>query len=302
MNEKLGADRKPSKRRVHLAQQIIQYALQESWPKGHHVVEQYLVDRLSVSRSPVRAALKLLQEQGLLEAKANHGFYLAVEGRKLSEFALETPQTAEEQLYITLIEGRAKGEQNERFTQTEIMRQYEVNRTTATNTLKRMQDEGLIVRNAGQGWSFVPTLDSVQSRQSSYEFRLALEPASILSSTFKVDYQLLTGQRHEHLDLLNAVTQRQSNVHWIYKVDANFHEAIAMMSGNQFFLNAVSQQNRLRTILELWDGSNLERVEEWCHEHLKIIEALERGQLGQASKFMAEHLTIAAQGAGANTD
>ena len=289
--------RQSSKRKVLLAQQIVQLALQEKWKKGHHLVELQLVDTLGVSRSPVRSALKLLEEHGVLSAKQHHGFFLELDGASLSEVDLKIPRTEEEELYIALIENRAKGLDPERFTQTDVQRKYNVKRTVLINTLNRMADEGLIVRNTGQGWSFVPTLDSVQSRLAAYEFRLSVEPAAIHASTFKIDFEVLTKQRHIHMDLLEAIKLKSTNALWIYEIDANFHEAIAGFSGNQFFVNAVAQQNRLRRILELWDGENLKRVEQWCHEHLAVIDALERGNLSGATKLLAQHLSSAAEAA-----
>jgi DNA-binding GntR family transcriptional regulator len=233
----------------------------------------------------------------VLSAKQHHGFFLALDGSGLSEVDLKIPRTEEEELYIALIENRAKGLDPERFTQTDVQRKYNVKRTVLINTLNRMADEGLITRNTGQGWSFVPTLDSVQSRLASYEFRRSVEPAAIAASTFKIDYAVLTRQRHIHLDLLEAIKLKSTNALWIYEIDANFHEAIAAFSGNQFFLNAVVQQNRLRRILELWDGENLKRVAEWCLEHLAVIDALERGNLSNAAKLLAQHLDSAAKAA-----
>ncbi len=280
-----------------LAQQIVQLALQEKWTKGHHLVELFLVKTLGVSRSPVRSALKLLEEHGVLSAKRNQGYFLECDGAELSNVDLKIPHTEEEGLYIALIESRAKGAAPERFTQADIQRDYNVKRTVLISTLNRMADEGLIVRNTGQGWSFAPTFDSVQSRSASYEFRLSVEPAAIQTATFRIDYAALTKQRQVHLDLLEAILQKSTNALWIYEIDSNFHETIAAFSGNQFFLNAVKQQNRLRRILELWDGGNLKRVEEWCHEHLAVIDALERNNLTNASNLLKAHLSKAAKSA-----
>jgi DNA-binding GntR family transcriptional regulator len=41
----------------------------------------------------------------------------------------------------------------------------------------------------------------------------------------------------------------------------------------------------------------LKRVAEWCHEHLAVIDALERGNLSNASKLLAQHLDSAATAA-----
>ena len=120
-----------SKRKELPAQQIVQLALQEKWKKGHHPAELQLVGTLGVSRSPVRSALKFLEGRGVLSAKQHHGFFLALDGSELSEADLKIPRTEEEELYITLIENRAKGLDPERFTQTNVQRKYNVKRTVA---------------------------------------------------------------------------------------------------------------------------------------------------------------------------
>lgn len=287
--------RKTNPRRILLAQQIVQLALQEDWEIGHHLIEQQLVDKLNVSRSPIRSALKFLQEQKVLTAKPNHGFFLAKNGADLSAIDLEVPRTDEEQLYVALIEARASDKIPPSFTQADIMRAYDVNRNVLTRTLNRMTDEGLVIRNTGQGWTFVPTLDSVQSRKASYAFRLVVEPAALLSDTFEVDAKALSDMRLNHIDLLARIEDGSANLSWIYETDASFHEMLASFSGNQFFLNAVIQQNRLRQLLEFRQSLKLDRVSEWCAEHLSIIDALERGQQAKAAERLRQHLENAKQ-------
>lgn len=286
---------KTNPRRIQLAQQIIQLALQEDWKVGHHLIEQQLVEKLSVSRSPIRSALKFLQEKDVLTAKPNHGFFLSKSGAALSGVVMEVPRTDEEELYVALIEARASDKIAPSFTQADIMRSYDVNRNVLTRTLNRMTDEGLVIRNTGQGWTFVPTLDSVQSRQASYEFRLAVEPAGILSDTFQADPKALADMRLNHIDLLERIKNGGANLSWIYETDANFHEMLASFSGNQFFLNAVIQQNRLRQLLEFRQSMEVERVGEWCNEHLAIIDALERGNQEKAAERLRQHLENAKQ-------
>jgi DNA-binding GntR family transcriptional regulator len=285
-----GTTKKSNPRRVQLAQQIIQLALQEDWDVGHHVKEQHLVDRLNVSRSPIRSALKLLEEQGAVTAKPHHGFFLAEQGPRLSGMDLEVPLTKEEQLYLELIDARTSNKILSSFTQADIMRRYDVNRNILMRTLNRMADEGLVIRNPGQGWTFVPTLDSVQSRKASYEFRKAVEPATLLSDTLDIDPQVLTKMRLNHVDLMEKVGDGVASLSWIYETDANFHETLASFSGNQFFLNAVIQQNRLRQLLEFRDAKRIGRVTEWCAEHLAIIDALERGNPKKAATRLFDHL------------
>jgi DNA-binding GntR family transcriptional regulator len=64
----------------------------------------------------------------------------------------------------------------------------------------------------------------------------------------------------------------------------------AEFCGNAFFVQAIQHQNRLRRLLEFGSYFNRRRVQDWCREHLAIIEAIATGDLGQASAKMRLHL------------
>ena len=53
-------------RRAQLVCDILRLATQQNWQRGYHVTEHELVAQFGVSRSPVRAALKVLEERGIL--------------------------------------------------------------------------------------------------------------------------------------------------------------------------------------------------------------------------------------------
>jgi len=58
-------------RRAQLERDILQLATQQNWERGYHVTEQELVAQFGVSRSPVPAALKVLEEPGPLQEQRN---------------------------------------------------------------------------------------------------------------------------------------------------------------------------------------------------------------------------------------
>jgi DNA-binding GntR family transcriptional regulator len=58
-------------RRARLGRDILRLATQQNWQRGYHVTEQELVAQFGVSRSPARAALKVLEERGILQARRN---------------------------------------------------------------------------------------------------------------------------------------------------------------------------------------------------------------------------------------
>ena len=277
-------------RRVKLAQQILQLIQQGSWEKGHHLKEQALADTLGVSRSPVRAALMELEKWGALSSRPNHGFFLCANSKDVISVGQDVPPTAEEDLYLKIIDARLDGKLDRVATQAQLIDQFNAPRNLVERVLIRMVDEGLIQRRKGRGWSFLPTFDITRSVQHGYQMRIALEPAAVLLPQFEVDHERLSAARIAHQDLLTSASNGVDTPNWIYGIDAEFHETIAAFSNNAFFLQAVQNQNRLRRLLEFRGYTNHRRTEDWCREHLAIIDALERGLLKKASELIRDHL------------
>ncbi len=280
-------------RKIGLAHQILHLARERGWQSGHHLVEEALADTLGVSRSPVRAALRLLEEKGVVTRFRHQGFFLKSEPRDLLNFGIDPPPTAEEDLYLKIIESRLEGSTADPLHQTELMRRFEVPRNLVERVLERMVDEGLVARRKGRGWTFLPTYDTEQSLRHSYQLRMVLEPAGILLPQFAVDHQALTKSRLAHRDLLEIADDTQTRRHWIFTIDSEFHEMIAAFTSNPLLLQVIQHQNRLRRLLEIRGYSNRRRIVDWCREHLAIIESLDRGNFPKASNLMRVHLSRA---------
>ncbi|SFB34335.1 DNA-binding transcriptional regulator, GntR family [Rhizobium sp. NFR07] len=279
--------------RHRLANQILDLIRHAKFEIGHHLREQQLGDMLGVSRTPVRAALNLLAERGIVETRKNQGFFLKAQQGMLHRTEVEVPTTADQDLYARIVEDRLSGILGDSITQVEITRRYKVDRTLLQRTLTHLVNDGLLSRNSGRGWTFRPTLDSQVALRDSYDYRSTLEPAGLLLGSFQFDRSLLERSRLEHLYLeghpdISSVDPRQ-----LFETDAQFHEMIAAFSGNIFFLQAIQQQNRLRRLLEFGGYSNRRRVRDWCREHLDIIDAIFEGNRVRASELMIDHLGAA---------
>lgn len=282
--------RSTQQNRFRLANQILDVIRDAKLELGHHLREQQLADLVGVSRTPIRSALDLLAERGIVETRKNHGFFLCKPFDTLHRIEIEVPSTIEEELYLQLVRDRLENVLPNSITQSEIARRYNVDRVALTRTLSRLAEDGLIARNKGHGWTFLPTLDSLVSLRGSYEFRLTLEPASFLLSTFKPDHAAIERMRLQHLYLIahpdiTSITNTQ-----LFETDAAFHEMCAEFCGNAFFAQAIQYQNRLRRLLEFGSYVDSRRVREWCREHLAIIEAMAAGDFAQASTRMRTHL------------
>ncbi|MCS0502774.1 GntR family transcriptional regulator [Ancylobacter mangrovi] len=285
--------RSPSQNRFRLANQILEVVRDGRFEVGHHLREQQFGDLLQVSRTPVRAALSLLAEHGVVEARRHQGFFLKATPEELHRFSLEVPPSADQDLYSDIVQDRLAGRLPASFTQTGIARRYDVDRALLQRTLTRLVDDGLLERNTGRGWTFLPTLDTGMALQNSYDFRLITEPQGLLVPTFKADPAALERLRIQHLYLETHPRIATVDARQLFDTDAHFHEAIAGFSGNVFLLQAIQQQNRLRRLLEFGGYVNRRRVRDWCREHLAILDAVAAGDQAGAAEIMRLHLTNA---------
>ncbi|WP_246792363.1 GntR family transcriptional regulator [Burkholderia perseverans] len=282
-----------------LAKQILDLIEEARFEVGYHLREQQLADLLGVSRTPVRAAMGVLESFGVVEARKNQGYFLAQPPDGLHRIELDLPPSADEDLYNRLVTDRLAGTIPASLTQTDIAQRYAVDRVTMTRALSRLSEDGLIIRNKGHGWSFQPSLDSALTLKNSYDFRLTLEPAGLLLPTFSPDRSVLERCRREHIFLVsqlggNSVTPKQ-----VFETDANFHEMLAEYSGNVFMYQSMQQQNRLRRLLEFQGYVNRKRIREWCGEHVEILEAILDGDMPTAAVRMHQHLSHAYHTTGA---
>ncbi|MFT4003759.1 MAG: GntR family transcriptional regulator [Rhizobium sp.] len=280
---------RPNRRK--LANQLVGLICELRLTAGSHLREQHLGDLLGVSRTPIRAALQVLAERGIVETRKNQGYFLVKAHHQLGKVEIAVPAMPDQLLYERLVKERIAKRLPDSFTQAEIATLYGADRITMHRTLALMAEDGLIARNKGHGWHFLPTLDGHVALQSSYEYRMAVEPALFLFSTFRADREILEKARERHLELLEHPNITSLQAQKIFSIDASFHEMMAEFSGNIFTLQAVQQQNRLRRLLEYNSYEDRKRVKAWCLEHITIIDATLENDLMKASRAMHDHLS-----------
>src|SRR5437868_2098468 len=80
---------KVSRLQAKLAGQIVDLLRHQKLTAGAHVTEEFLTEQFKVSRSPVRAALRLLAQKGVFEARSNHGYFLVNDADEIEPTALD---------------------------------------------------------------------------------------------------------------------------------------------------------------------------------------------------------------------
>jgi DNA-binding GntR family transcriptional regulator len=270
-----------------LAAQIVAYIRAENAPKGTRLAERKLAEHLRVSRSPVRSALRLLAEDGIVGASEGGGF-VVVDPRRAP--ATRPKAGEDEDAYLLIARDRLNGDLPDKVTERFLIRQYGLTKAALAVVLRRISGEGWIERLPGHGWTFSPMLTSMQAYEDSYRFRLVIEPAAILEPHFVLDRPALEECRAQQQKLADGDIWKISNAR-LFDINSRLHETIIACSHNAFFIESLTRINKVRRLLEYRQSLDRKRALAQCHEHLKLIDLLLAGKTEQASRFMSRHLS-----------
>jgi DNA-binding GntR family transcriptional regulator len=277
-----------------LTQRVSRYVLDQAlaggYGSGHHLTESELATRLSISRTPVRAALRFLHERQLLDHQPNRGYTLSADRAALERARQAMPEDEEKKLYYSLLRDRLAGKLPARIHELEIAKTYRVAPALLQSVLTALLQDGVLSGRQYRRWEFSETLDSVESERESYRFRITVECAGLREPGFRIDRERLQVCRERQRAFLKHATIHS----WLDFFDANaqLHELLASASGNRFILGAVQQQNRLRRISDLSDYPlvDIDMLHQSCQEHLEILDAVEDNDLAAAERHMRAHL------------
>jgi DNA-binding GntR family transcriptional regulator len=257
--------------------------------QGQHLTEASLQTLFGTSRQPIRSALGLLADQGIVERVPNKGFFLRDPDRIAADPLPAADDTSDEATYLRIADDRLSRRLPERVSETELMRRYGVSRLGLRRILTRISGEGWIERNEGRGWTFAALIDSVEAYRECYDLRQAIETHGIRSPEFRADPTILADLRRRQEIVADGGWKRLSQME-LFEANSAFHEGLAALSGNRFLLNTVQKLNQLRRLIEYRQTLNTEQVRGQNAEHLAILDALDAGDTGRAADLMHDHL------------
>jgi DNA-binding GntR family transcriptional regulator len=280
---------KVSRLQARLAGQIVDLLQHQKLAAGAHVTEEFLAEQFKVSRSPVRAALRLLAQKGVFEARSNHGYFLLRAAEAIERSALDIPVAEDDHLYDRIAADLFANQLPREFRESDLIQRYGARRASLVRVLQKMFEEGLVQRKSGHGWAFAPSYTSVEGNFQSYRFRIIIEPAGLLEPTFRADKVRLQAVRRSHSRLLEGAVNNVLGAGW-FNINAEFHQMLADFSGNHLIQQAIQQQNRLRRLSEYRAVPSHERIMQSLEEHFRIMDAVEEGDLEWASALLRHHL------------
>jgi len=280
-------EHEPTRLQRELLPRVVDYIRHQGIGLGTRLTEMELARHLQVSRTPVRAVLEQLAEEGILDARPRRGFVLKSVPEPAS--APDSPPNEVDELCLRIARDKMNNHLPPEISESDLMRRYDVTRPFLLRVLMQLAEVALVERKPGNGWAFLPSLEDASARQESYDFRLLIEPAAVLARGFALDPRWLEETRRQHEAFL-ATPWRETASIALFEMNAAFHEGLAAASGNRYILLAVRQQNRLRRFSNYDWVYGFERVQISCREHLEILDRLELGEREVAAALLRRHL------------
>lgn len=292
--------------------EIIRNTLRETILGGHAapglvLVEGPLADLFGTSRVPVRKALNLLHEEGLIRRFDGRGFLIDPEGT--TESPLRVPLTRKLlglEPEESLIDYRPLGERiydhlaetvirfmvfgHYRIDEQSAAEALNVSRNVVREALMRLRDKGLVEKEPYSQWLAGPL--TAEAVKQDYELRMLLEPDALRQGIGRVPRSDLIAMLKRVINAQEAGRRVQRSD--IEQLEQDLHvTCIAGVSNSR--MAAVIRQCQIpmnvgRVLHEALHTSNDEAM---LVEHRLILEALLYGTVESACSCLRDHIANA---------
>ncbi len=271
---------------------------------GDRLSETGVAALLDVSRTPARMALRSLAEDGLL-ANTPRGYVVCKASRRAARSqpeALRTPVQARpswRSIYRQVeVEIRARiAFGSWRINEVDLARYYGVSRTVARDVLGRLEQCGIVAKNARAHW-YAPALTPARVREL-YELRALLEPAALAKAAQRVDMSTLCAMLNE-LDEAAADPVALGGER-MESLERSLHLDLLRLCDSQPLFNAVYAPQALLAgyrFFVLWPP-NVRNAEPVLAEHRDIVSRLVDADVAGAAAAMRLHLEHSSERASA---
>jgi len=273
-------------------------------PPGTVLLEGHLATILHSTRTPIRRALQMLEEDGIVSRFDGRGYIAGSAGVEPKRIALSAAMlgvdgSVEPVVHKTLGWQAIYDEVERdivhlsvfdryRVNELELARHFNVGRVVARDVLLRLEALGLLEKDARLRWVTKP-LDARRLNHL-YELRLLLEPTALRSSVPAVTLDEL----HTMMCSLRRVMAdypRTTRVE-LDQLEADLHIRLLSRCPNVDLLHSLE---RTRCVLTLSKHALGETVpmppsDPFMSEHLGILEAIAQGEMDVAQNLLREHL------------
>lgn len=270
---------------------------------GQKVTEFGLANRLGISRAPIRQALLLLAEDGIIQKSAAQGYEITSPSspvrthtdsqRSTKHHLRAVSRVSWEVLYDDVekaIVSRTSFD-NWHVNEVALAKHYGVSRTVSRDVLARLQQRGLLTKDSKGRW-LAPALSDRRVAEL-YEIRSILEPIALEKAAANAPRELLVSCRARLCEIMG----RKKGSDYPSKLDAleeDLHIKLLSYCDNKALLEAINlPQTMLVTQHFLFDWTNdMFDTEPFLPEHLAIFDHLLAGNPAQAAASLTHHLEV----------
>jgi len=281
----------PRSNHLDLAQRILEAIRHGGFRAGDRLAEQQIASLCNVSRTPVRAALRLLADQGVVGWGKDSGYTLAIDPAGAVGAAADLPSAEEDRLAEAILRDRAARRLADTVTASSLSRRYAVDKRTVLKSLRILEAGSWVEKAPGQSWLFRAAHEGPEALAESYDYRLMLEPAALLAPGFRLDETQATTLRLG-MEAQLASPESSFDIREFQRLDLEFHGMIARCSSNRFAGAALADHLKLRRLPGALHGVNVFRLKQSTREHLAVLDQLEAKQFEAAADLMRLHLRL----------
>ncbi len=275
-----------------IAQQLMTMIQLGELKPGAHLSVPKLAEQFSVSRSPVRQAMLLLQSQRVLQQQANRGFFVAEGHAVANRENLTQPTTEIAELpaaYYQLAEDWLQDKIEAEVSEQALLRRYELSKSQLQQVLVHGVSDGWIERKPGYGWRLLPVAKTEDALTQLFRFRMTIESQALLEPTFFAPTASLQALRALMQNMLDGGIE-QLSPHQLQRNGYLFHETVIGFANNPFFEHALRTVNRQRRLLDYRVMCDRAHFYHEVRDHLALLDLIEQGELDAASALMKNHL------------
>lgn len=166
----------------------------------------------------------------------------------------------------------------------DLAKQMAISRTPVREALQRLEGDGFLTRDAA-GVFRVPPLSGSDAREI-YELRAELEPLALRLAGIPDDRVL------DKLENANARIDAANGPAEFIRQDEAWHRLLLNHCPNGILIHYVEHLHALCRRYEYAYLSSLEHVTFSVDQHVEIINALRRGGLDNACKYLADNMLV----------
>ena len=270
-------------------------------PVGLVLLEGPIAALMQTSRMPVQTALRVLAAEGLVHRFDGRGYLVGSADtsvlplrRDIGSFELDIPQHVDNALqtrgtwkhFYDQVEEQVAACQvfgEFRIVETELADHLAVSRTVVRDVLSRLQERGLVRKNASSHWIAGPL--TARTLREKFELRAIIEPAAMRLAAPHIHYSQIEEFRDRigtDPDLTPEDLEDALMDHCI--AQAPNTALVAMIHNNQMLLTSVNRaltslglpedeiaQDQYRTLFDLIARHPIDSAAEYLRDHLHIM-------------------------------